>query len=478
MSCTQKQQLVCFPKVRVYKPWFRHFNDHKDFRNEGTVHLFSLMALFSYANFRSNERVINGDRYMEAPGQWICKLGALPRILRVHSKAQALELMEYFQDHGFLTFEILDEEKEILRFTISDWKEHCTHLQYNYYSYKGSGFFFFPLPVGRLLLKIARKEVGIAFSELDAIMDMWLHTILNDPKVRGSEYMPVVYYSNMRGMPLLSYTYLARRWGWSKSRVGRFMLKAGEYGIISRVSFSSSRGSVISMCRYGGTSLAHLACAIADIVRSPFPVRLNPAMMGTFETLAPHITADPLRTLTRDVRANADAIAAYCYQSPALFPFVTTTIAPTVIQGSSRACNVMPQDMQAVINFRLADGDTVESVMEHCRAAVQDPTVELRYQQANDPSATARRDGYGYRTVVDSMQRYYPDVVFVPSMTVGANDAHQYEQICDTCLRCSPFMAEPEEAASGVHGTNERILVRAYLQGIRVLIDLMEHANL
>lgn len=250
MSCTQKQQLVCFPKVRVYKPWFRHFNDHKDFRNEGTVHLFSLMALFSYANFRSNERVINGDRYMEAPGQWICKLGALPRILRVHSKAQALELMEYFQDHGFLTFEILDEEKEILRLTIADWKEHCTHLQYNYYSYKGSGFFFFPLPVGRLLLKTARKEVGIVFSELDAIMDMWLHTILNDPKVRGSEYMPVVYYSNMRGMPLLSYTYLARRWGWSKSRVGRFMLKAGEYGIISRVSFSSSRGSVISMCRY------------------------------------------------------------------------------------------------------------------------------------------------------------------------------------------------------------------------------------
>ena len=250
MNCTQKQQLVCFPKVRVYKPWFRHFNDHKDFRNEGTVHLFSLMALFSYANFRSNERVINGDRYMEAPGQWICKLGALPRILRVHSKTQALELMEYFENHGFLTFEILDEEKEILRFTIADWKEHCTHLQYNYYSYKGSGFFFFPLPVGRLLLKTARKEVGIVFSELDAIMDMWLHTILNDPKVRGSEYMPVVYYSNMRGMPLLSYTYLARRWGWSKSRVGRFMLKAGEYGIISRVSFSSSRGSVISMCRY------------------------------------------------------------------------------------------------------------------------------------------------------------------------------------------------------------------------------------
>ena len=208
------------------------------------------MALFSYANFRSNERVLNGERYMEAPGQWICKLGSLPRILRVHSKEQALEQLEYFQTHGFLTYECVDRKNEIIRFTIANWKEHCTSLPYNYYSYKGSGFFFFPLPIGRKLLKVARKTTGIVFSELDAIMDMWLHTILNDPKVKGSEYMPVVYYSNMHGMPLLSYTYLANRWGWSKSRVGRFILKAGEYGIIRRVSFSSSRGSVISMCRY------------------------------------------------------------------------------------------------------------------------------------------------------------------------------------------------------------------------------------
>lgn len=48
----------------------------------------------------------------------------------------------------------------------------------------------------------------------------------------------------------ISYSYLAKRWGWSKSKVGRFMLKVGEYGIISRISFSSSHGSVISMCRY------------------------------------------------------------------------------------------------------------------------------------------------------------------------------------------------------------------------------------
>ena len=228
---------------------------------------------------------------------------------------------------------------------------------------------------------------------------------------------------------------------------------------------------------YGGTSLGRLSGAIADITRAPFAVRLNSAMIGAFETLAPYITQEPLKTLVQDVAGNADAIAACCMGSPDLFPFVTTTIAPTMIRGGSAACNVMPQDMTAVINFRLADGDTVESVMAHCREAVQDKGVEMRFLQANDPSAIARRDGYGYRTVVESFQRYYPEAVFIPSMTVGATDAHRYEEICDTCLRCSPFMTEPAEAASGVHGTNERLLVRSYLQGIRVLIDLMEHAN-
>ena len=228
---------------------------------------------------------------------------------------------------------------------------------------------------------------------------------------------------------------------------------------------------------YGGTSLGRLSGAIADITRAPFAVHLNSAMTGAFETLAPYITQEPLKTLVQDVAGNADAIAACCMSSPDLFPFVTTTIAPTMIRGGSAACNVMPQDMTAVINFRLADGDTVESVMAHCREAVQDKGVEMRFLQANDPSAIAKRDGYGYRTVVESFQRYYPEAVFIPSMTVGATDAHRYEEICDTCLRCSPFMTEPAEAASGVHGSNERLLVRSYLQGIRVLIDLMEHAN-
>ena len=226
---------------------------------------------------------------------------------------------------------------------------------------------------------------------------------------------------------------------------------------------------------FGGTSLGRISQAITRIVEHPFPVRLTPVMAGAFRAIAPYVTEEPLKTLVQDVDQNADAIARYCYGTRALFPFVTTTIAPTVIRGSSAACNVMPQDMSAVVNFRIAEGETAEQVLSHVRQAVADEGVELRFLQANDPSATARSDGYGYARLVESMSRYFRDVVFLPSLTAGATDAHCYEIVCDTCLRYSPFLASPEDAARGVHGTDERISVRAYTQGIRALIHLMEH---
>ena len=233
-----------------------------------------------------------------------------------------------------------------------------------------------------------------------------------------------------------------------------------------------------SSCPWGGSSLERLARAITAITSHPFPPRMPEPLLATFETLAPFITEEPLRSLVQDVHANSGAIAACCLQRKETFPYVTTTIAPTMIEGGSSACNVLPQNMRAVINFRLNRGETVESVMAHCRSVVQDESVSLRFLQANSPSAVARFDGSGYRWLTEALSVFYPGVLFVPALTTGATDARQYECICNTCLRCSPFMAEPDDVLTGVHGTNERIPIRSYAQGIRVLIRLMELANL
>lgn len=221
---------------------------------------------------------------------------------------------------------------------------------------------------------------------------------------------------------------------------------------------------------FGGTSLGRLSVAIANIVNNSFPAYCSPVLRQTFEALREHITVEPLRTLVNS--GDWQALADYCMTDPALFPLVTTTIAPTMINGGSQACNVMPQNMEAVVNFRIGCGHSAKEIFEHCRALVADD-IEMEFLQANDPSAVARTDTLGYAALVETMQHYVQDVVFVPALTVGGTDAHCYEQICDTCLRCSPFIADLKETESGVHGTNERISVRSYAQGIRALIHMM-----
>ena len=229
---------------------------------------------------------------------------------------------------------------------------------------------------------------------------------------------------------------------------------------------------------WGGTSLEHLAKAITAVADHPYSPHLPEAMAVMFRTLAPSITEEPLHTLVQDVSGNSEAIAAWCAGKPETFAYVETTIAPTVIEGGSAACNVLPQNMRAVINFRLNEGDSVEELLEHARKIIADDTVTLRYLQANNPSATARSDGLGYHALTEVLSEFYPQVAFVPAMTAGATDARRYESICDTCLRCSPFISESEDVRRGVHGTDERISVRSYIQGIRVLIRLMEIVNI
>ena len=46
------------------------------------------------------------------------------------------------------------------------------------------------------------------------------------------------------------------------------------------------------------------------------------------------------------------------------------------------------------------------------------------------------------------------------------------------CLRLGPMVVDFDEQDRGVHGTDERVTKRAYLQGIRMLVKIIEGACL
>ncbi|MEE8704510.1 MAG: M20/M25/M40 family metallo-hydrolase [Olsenella sp.] len=237
---------------------------------------------------------------------------------------------------------------------------------------------------------------------------------------------------------------------------------------------------------FGGTSLATLSEAIARVARDRWPVELVEVDRMMLDALAPLVDEEPLAGLVRGGRAaidaNADEIVRLFLGKRDLFPLVTTTVAPTMIEGGSQQANVMPQDMSATVNFRMLPGVSKADVLGRVRALVSDLPVEVELDEAssNDASRVSRADGYGFGALRSVAARYFRDpeldepLTLVPSMVVGATDARMYEGVCDSCLRFSAFVADRDEVARGVHGTDERITRRAYLQGVRFLIRLLE----
>jgi len=224
---------------------------------------------------------------------------------------------------------------------------------------------------------------------------------------------------------------------------------------------------------FHGTSLQALAKAITEICDHPLESALPSSLRETLRILKPYIKKGPLKEMVTDIDANEKQIIEYYLSQPELNPQVHTTIAPTMITKGSDAGNVMPQHMEAVINFRLAPQDSDAKLLEHCRRLVG-PDIQADFVVANEASRESRFDTIGFHCLNNVLNHYFRDIVFVPSVNTTSTDARSYEGICECCMRFEPFFEDQGIRAKGVHGTNERISIRAYLQGIRVLIRMMD----
>ena len=88
---------------------------------------------------------------------------------------------------------------------------------------------------------------------MDAVLDLWLNTVYNDPQVLGSDVGPVVYLRNGTGCPLVSYAELASRWGISKATAGRYLKRMADRGYLQLAAFPGTHGTTIYLQNYLST---------------------------------------------------------------------------------------------------------------------------------------------------------------------------------------------------------------------------------
>ena len=224
---------------------------------------------------------------------------------------------------------------------------------------------------------------------------------------------------------------------------------------------------------FHGTSLGCLCRAVAAVLNDPPAPRLSKSVLSTLEALAPRITLEPMRTWAKAPEKHEAELLDWFMARESLYHLVSTTVAPTMITPGAPAGNVMPQDMEAVINFRMIPEDTPEKLLDRYRALLG-ADVDVSWVQRIGASVPSEIDSYGYRALKSTLERYFDRLIFIPAQNRGATDARNYEGLSRCVMRFGPFLEEEDVSAEGVHGTNERISLRAFYQGIRVLTRLME----
>jgi carboxypeptidase PM20D1 len=178
--------------------------------------------------------------------------------------------------------------------------------------------------------------------------------------------------------------------------------------------------------------------------------------------------------------ANADVLEPLLVRSfsgsPRTNAMVRTTTAVTVIEGGVKE-NVLPSSARALVNFRILPGDSIESVTSFVRGAVDDPRVDVRVYEgrrgfSNEPSPESRVDSPAFALLARAIRASYPDTVVAPNLVLGGTDARWFRPLSDDVYRFGPLHVKPEDLKR-VHGTNERIGVRDYLDSIRFYLRLL-----
>ena len=187
---------------------------------QGKVVLGQWAKLAARAAYRKGVGRYCGFENPVEPGMWAGGVVGLKSILGTRSRKAALGTLERLQQLGFLRYS-LDPSTKKLEYTLLDWVVNCTGkacLGQGVYAYEGQWFLCVPRSLPDRLVK-----QHYLFDESDALLDLWCHTVWQEPRNIFSHMAPTVQFGSLGAV--LTLETLGRRWGWEKTKVWRFFKK-------------------------------------------------------------------------------------------------------------------------------------------------------------------------------------------------------------------------------------------------------------
>lgn len=138
-----------------------------------------------------------------------------------------------------------------------------------------------------------------------------------------------------------------------------------------------------------------------------------------------------------------------------------TTTAITMLKGSEGS-NVLPQETDIIVNFRILPGETSQDVVRHIEKAAKGFDIRIEpYRIPVEPSQLSPDNGQGFDQLKATILQQYPGVIVTPYLTIGATDCKHMGELSNRIYRFMPVLLSEGEQRS-IHNFNEYISIENY----------------
>jgi len=251
------------------------------------------------------------------------------------------------------------------------------------------------------------------------------------------------------------------------------LIGIGEKGYLN-VEISASGDGGHSSTPPEHTAVGRVAAAVAALEANPMPARLG-VQAGLFATLAEAFPF-PRRFVLRRADRFGKVLQRPLEGSSMTNALIRTTAAATIVEGGVKP-NVLPQQARAVVNFRILQGDSIESVLEHVRRVAGDGVTVQPLDEGftSEPSPLTDTSAASFGVLAEAVGDVFPGVLPAPWILMGATDSRYYAPIADAVFRFAPFRVRPEDMGR-IHGTGERVRVEDADAAVRFYEVLIRRA--
>ena len=223
------------------------------------------------------------------------------------------------------------------------------------------------------------------------------------------------------------------------------------------------------------SSIGMLAAGLARLDDKQMPLAIRGLSQDMFESIAPEMSGLN-RVFLSNLWLFKPVIESQLKKAASTSAMMRTTTALTVINAGN-ADNVLPGRANALVNFRLAPGDSSDQVVEHVSKVLANPAIQVEKAVGfSEASRVAATDAPGFRLINQTLRQLHADVVVAPGLMLGATDSRHFGEVADNIYKFSPVRATSEDLKR-FHGTNERISSANYAELIQFYHQLLRNAQ-